>query len=92
MPKRDFTRTMLLLGSGGGNVEVTSTGLCLRSENGVAAKEVDFDQVLNAEIIDGYRIRISFTNLREDFLQLESFCQDAVDVEMLQKVHRAIGV
>ena len=61
---------MLLLCSGGGNVEVSSSGLCLRSEKGVATKEVDFDQILNAEIVDGYRISISFTDLKARHVEL----------------------
>ena len=82
---------MLLLGSGGGNVEVGADDLSLRSEDG-SAEKVAFDQILNAEIIDGDRIKISFTDLEEDHLKVKTFCQDAVDVQMLQRVHQSIKV
>ena len=54
--------------------------------------KVGFDRILSAEIVDGYRLQIRFTDFQENLLKVKTFCQAAIDVAMLQKVHDKIKV
>ena len=82
---------MLLLGPEGGNLEVSSTEVIFRGKDG-SISQVPFDQILGSKIIDGYRMEICFTDLKEEILKVKRICQTAIDVAMLQKVHAAIQV
>ena len=82
---------MLLLGPDGGNLELGSAGLTFRTKDGDVST-VGFDEIFTCEIVDGYRIKITFTDLAEQFLKVKTICQGAIDVAMLQKVHVKIMV
>ena len=58
----------------------------------ICATKVPFEDVLCVEIIDGYQIKISYTDLSVNRLCVKTFCQAAIDVEMLQNVFAAIKV
>ena len=82
---------MLLLGPDGGNLELGSADLKFRSNEGEVST-ISFDEIFTCEIVDGYRIKVVYTDLKEQYLKVKTICQGAIDVAMLQKVHDKIKV
>ena len=82
---------IILLGPDGAYLEVGSTDLTVYEKDGVALL-VPFDQILNAKIIDGKRLEICFTDLKEDYLKVKRISQTAIDGSVLQNVHDVIQV
>ena len=82
---------MLLLGADGGNLELGSAGLTFRSKEGNVST-IGFDEIFTCEIVDGYRIKVVYTDLKEQDLVVKTIYQGAIDVAMLQKVHDKIRV
>ena len=82
---------MLLLGPDGGNLEVGSAELTFHGKDG-RVPLVPIDQILSANIVDGDRLEVYYTDLKEDYLKVKRIHQIAIDVAALQEVHSAIQV
>ena len=90
---------MLLQGPDGGNLGVTVDGVILRSAldrdvngNGVGQLQVLFEDMLCVQIVENCKIKISFTDFSVNQLEVKTLCQEASDVETLQKVFTSIKV
>lgn len=82
---------MILLGPNGGNLEVGTADLTFHGKDG-GVSLVPIDQILSANIVDGYRLEVCHTDLKEDYLKVKRIHQAAIDIAMLQDVHSAIQV
>ena len=94
---------MLLRGPNGENLRVTLDGIILQPNerdvtgssiftHGMGRLQVLFEDMLNVQIVEECKIKISFTDLSVNKLEVKTFCQEASDVPTLQKVYTTIKV
>ena len=95
---------MLLRGPNGGNLRVTLDGVIRQpslerniidsssSSHGMDQLQVLFKDMLNVQIVEECKIKISFADFSINKLEVKTFCQESSDVATLQNVYTTVKV
>ena len=94
---------MLLRGPNGGNLRVTLDGVIRQptlerniidssSSHGMGQLQVLFKDMLNVQIVEECKIKISFADFSINKLEVKTFCQESSDMATLQNVYTTIKV